>query len=152
MLPNDPAGELPLYYIITGFFSGYQVKSLTREDALPQNHKKTKTMKTDFDTAKTASLAGLVDYSKEAIVSKTLIKKETGTVTLFAFDKGQGLSEHTTPFNAMVQVVDGEALVIIDKKKYKVSAGEFIIMPADVPHALDAEERFKMLLTMIKSN
>lgn len=108
-------------------------------------------MKTDFDTAKTANLAGLVDYSNEAIVSKTLIKKETGTVTLFAFDKGQGLSEHTTPFNAMVQVVDGEAVVIIDKKQHKVSAGEFIIMPADVPHALDAEERFKMLLTMIKS-
>jgi quercetin dioxygenase-like cupin family protein len=108
-------------------------------------------MKTDFDTAKTANLAGLVDYSNEAIVSKTLIKKETGTVTLFAFDKGQGLSEHTTPYNAMVQVVDGEAVVFIDKKQYKLSAGEFIIMPADVPHALDAEERFKMLLTMIKS-
>jgi quercetin dioxygenase-like cupin family protein len=108
-------------------------------------------MKTDFDTAKTASLAGLVDYSKEAIVSKTLIKKETGTVTLFAFDKGQGLSEHTTPYNAMVQVVDGAAVIIIDKKRHEVAAGEFIIMPADVPHALDAEERFKMLLTMIKS-
>ena len=108
-------------------------------------------MKTDFDTAKTANLEGLIDYSAEAIVSKTLIKKETGTVTLFAFDKGQGLSEHTAPFNAMVQVVDGEAVVIIDKKQHKVSAGEFIIMPADVPHALDAEERFKMLLTMIKS-
>ena len=108
-------------------------------------------MKIDFDTAKTANLAELIDYSADAIVSKTLIKKDTGTVTLFAFDKGQGLSEHTTPFNAMVQVVDGEATVIIDKNKHTVSSGEFIIMPADVPHALDAEKRFKMLLTMIKS-
>lgn len=108
-------------------------------------------MKTDFDTAKTANLSGLIDYSDEAIVSKTLIKRDTGTVTLFAFDKGQGLSEHTTPYNAMVQVVDGAALVIIDKKRYEVGTGEFIIMPADIPHALDAEERFKMLLTMIKS-
>ncbi len=108
-------------------------------------------MKTDFDTSKTADLAGLIDYSNEAIVSKTLIKKETGTVTLFAFDTGQGLSEHTAPFNAMVQVVDGKAVVIIDKKRHVVGAGEFIIMPADVPHALDAEVRFKMLLTMIKS-
>jgi len=108
-------------------------------------------MKTDFDTAKTANLAGLIDYSGEAIVSKTLIKRDTGTVTLFAFDKGQGLSEHTTPYNAMVQVVDGAAVVIIDKKRYEVGTGEFIIMPADVPHALDAEEKFKMLLTMIKS-
>jgi quercetin dioxygenase-like cupin family protein len=109
-------------------------------------------MKTEFDTAKTAHLAELISYSAEAIVSKTLIKKETGTVTLFAFDKGQGLSEHTTPYDAMVQVVDGEATVIIDKKEHKVKAGEFIIMPANIPHALDAGVQFKMVLIMIKSN
>jgi len=108
-------------------------------------------MKTEFDTARTANLNELIQYSDEAIVSKTLIKRESGTVTLFAFDKGQGLSEHTAPFNAMVQVVDGKASVYIDKKEHLVSSGEFIIMPANITHALDAKERFKMLLTMIKS-
>lgn len=109
-------------------------------------------MKTEFETSKTADLETLIDYSGDAVVSKTLIKKDTGTVTLFSFDKGQGLSEHTAPYDAMVQVVDGKALITIDKKAYEVAAGEFIIMPADVPHALEAKEKFKMLLTMIKSN
>jgi len=110
-----------------------------------------KNMNTDFDVAKTANMASLVDYATDAIVSKTLIKKETGTVTLFAFDKGQGLSEHTAPFNAMVNVIDGEGVVIIDKKEHLVAAGEFIIMPANITHALDAKSKFKMILTMIKS-
>ncbi|MDA3824173.1 MAG: cupin domain-containing protein [Bacteroidales bacterium] len=108
-------------------------------------------MKTEFDTAKKANLEQLIDYSNEAIVSKTLIKKDTGTVTLFAFDKGQGLSEHAAPFNAMVQVVDGVGSIFIDKIEHLVSAGEFIIMPANITHSLEANERFKMLLTMIKS-
>jgi len=108
-------------------------------------------MNTDFDVAKTANMASLVDYAPDAVVSKTLIKKETGTVSLFAFDKGQGLSEHTAPFNAMVNVIDGEAIIIIDKVKHLVKAGEFIIMPANITHALDANERFKMILTMIKN-
>jgi len=108
-------------------------------------------MNTDFDVAKTANMASLVDYATDAVVSKTLIKKETGTVSLFAFDKGQGLSEHTAPFNAMVNVIDGEAIIIIDKVKHLVKAGEFIIMPANITHALDASERFKMILTMIKN-
>lgn len=108
-------------------------------------------MKTEFDTAVTTNLAALISYSDEAIVSKTLIKRESGTVTLFAFDKGQGLSEHTAPFNAMVQVVDGKASVFIDKKEHTVTAGEFIIMPANIPHSLEATEPFKMLLIMIKS-
>lgn len=107
-------------------------------------------MKTEFETSKKANLAALADYAKEAVVSKTLIKKDTGTVTLFAFDAGQGLSEHTAPFDAMVQVVDGEAAVYIDGKEHVVGKGEFIIMPANIPHALEAKRQFKMLLTMIK--
>ena len=87
----------------------------------------------------------------DAIVSKTLIDKETGTVTAFAFDKGQGLSEHTAPFDAMVQIIDGEAEIKIEDKKYIVKAGEMIIMPADKPHALDAKEKIKMILTLIRT-
>ena len=108
-------------------------------------------MNSEFDLAKTAHMASLVEYAKEAIVSKTLIKKETGTVSIFAFDKGQGLSEHTAPFDAMVHIIDGEAIIIIDGKEHKVSDGEFIIMPANITHAVDARNQFKMILTMIKS-
>lgn len=107
-------------------------------------------MKTEFETTKKANLSGLADYAKDAVVSKTLINKDTGTVTLFTFDAGQGLSEHTAPFDAMVQVVDGEASIYIDGKEHVVGAGEFIIMPANIPHALEAKKQFKMLLTMIK--
>lgn len=108
-------------------------------------------MKSEFETGRKANLAELIEYSSEAIVSKTLIRKDSGTVTLFAFDQGQGLSEHTAPFDAMVQIVDGEGVIIIDKKEYSLSQGEFIIMPGNVPHAVDARVKFKMLLTMIKS-
>ena len=108
-------------------------------------------MNNDFDVAKTANMEGLVEYAKDAVVSKTLIKKDTGTVSLFAFDKGQGLSEHTAPFNAMVHVIEGEAEIIIDRKGHTVKAGEFIIMPANITHSLDATQKFKMVLTMIKS-
>jgi len=108
-------------------------------------------MKSEFETGRKANLGSLIDYSSEAIVSKTLIRKDSGTVTLFAFDQGQGLSEHTAPFNAMVQIVDGEGIIIIDKKEHSLSHGEFIIMPGNVPHAVDAKVKFKMLLTMIKS-
>ncbi len=108
-------------------------------------------MNSEFELAKKADMASLVDYPKDAIVSKTLIKKETGTVTLFAFDKGQGLSEHTAPFDAMVHIMDGEAIIIIDGNEHSLSKGEFIIMPANIPHAVDARSQFKMLLTMIKS-
>jgi len=92
----------------------------------------------------------LTEYQSEAVVSKTLIKKGKGTVTAFAFDKGQGLSEHTAPFDAMVQIVDGVAEIILDGQSNTVSQGEMIIMPANIPHALKANQRFKMLLTMIK--
>ena len=96
-------------------------------------------------------LKKLVDYQTASVVSKTIIKQPTGTVTLFAFDKGEGLSEHTTPFDALVYLVDGEAEITISGKLNSVKKGEMIIMPANQPHALKAKERFKMLLVMIKS-
>ncbi|MBC8213118.1 MAG: cupin domain-containing protein [Candidatus Marinimicrobia bacterium] len=98
----------------------------------------------------TQNIQKLTDYQADSVVSKTLIKKETGTVTLFAFDKGQGLSEHTAPFDAMVQIVDGEAEILIDGTPHIVKSGEMIIMPANKPHALKAVEKFKMMLVMIK--
>lgn len=93
----------------------------------------------------------LIDYQDGAIVSKTIIGKQTGSVTLFAFDKGQGLSEHTAPFDALVYVVDGQAEVVISGEKSTVNKGQLIIMPADKPHALTASQRFKMALIMIKT-
>ena len=101
--------------------------------------------------AQALNLADLVSYQKNAVVSKTVIQKKTGTVTLFAFDKGQGLSEHTAPFDALVFVPDGKARITIAGKAHIVTKGEFIIMPANKPHALKATEKFKMLLIMIKS-
>lgn len=91
-----------------------------------------------------------VDYSTDGIVSKKIIQKPVGNITLFAFDKGQELSEHSAPFDALIQVLDGNAQIIIDKKPYEVSAGNSIIMPANIPHAVKATVKFKMLLTMIK--
>ena len=103
------------------------------------------------DEPKAERLADLVTYQEGSVVSKTLIKKPTGTVTLFAFDQGQALSEHTAPFDAMVCVLDGKAEVAIDGTPITVGAGEMLIMPANRPHALSAKERFKMMLVMIKS-
>ncbi len=101
--------------------------------------------------AKPADMAELVQYQAGSVVSRTLIKKDTGTVTLFAFAEGQGLSEHTAPYDALVYVLDGTASIDIDGSSHKVSAGETIIMPADAPHALQAPRPFKMLLVMIRS-
>ena len=98
-----------------------------------------------------SKLVDLVAYQEGSVVSKTLMEKETGTVTLFAFDKGQGLSEHTAPFDAMVCVLDGVADMTIAGKPVTVRQGEAIIMPANEPHALEATERFKMMLVMIRS-
>lgn len=100
---------------------------------------------------KVQELSQLVGYQDGAIVSKELINKETGTVTLFAFDQGQGLSEHTAPFDALVQVLEGKAQITLSGKPFEVKAGQMIIMPANEPHALKAPERFKMALVMIKS-
>ena len=102
--------------------------------------------------AKTADIPALVDYQSGAVVSRTIIERKTGTVTLFAFDKGQGLSEHTAPFDALVHIIDGEALITIAGKPITLKAGEVTIMPADKPHGLKAPERFKMMLVMIRGN
>lgn len=102
-------------------------------------------------TGQIQTSANLVNYQEGSIVSKEIIKKDKGSVTFFAFDKGQGLSEHTAPFDAMVYVLDGEALVLIDGKPYNPKVGEMILLPANKPHALKANQRFKMMLVMIKS-
>jgi quercetin dioxygenase-like cupin family protein len=96
-------------------------------------------------------LNDMVEYQAGSVVSRTLIKKEKGTVTLFAFDKGQGLSEHTAPFDAMVSVLEGKVEVSISGNPSIVSGGEMIIMPANEPHALKAVENFKMMLIMIRT-
>ena len=97
------------------------------------------------------NMASLVDYQKGAVVSRQIINKQTGTVTVFSFDKGEGLSEHTAPFDALVQILDGEAEVTISGKPNKLVTGEMIIMPANAPHSLKALARFKMALIMIRS-
>ena len=102
-------------------------------------------------TAQVLPLNDLIAYQEGAVVSRTLIDKKVGTLTLFAFGAGQGLSEHTAPYDATIQVIDGEAEVIIEGTGYAVKAGEMIIMPANRPHAVRANERFKMLLIMIRA-
>lgn len=92
----------------------------------------------------------LVEYQQGSIVSRTLIDRDTGTVTLFAFDRGQSLSEHTAPFDAIIMVLDGTASITIANRPYDVGAGEAIVMPANIPHSVKAISRFKMLLTMIR--
>ena len=96
-------------------------------------------------------LVDLIAYQEASVVSKTLIEREAGTITLFAFDKAQGLSEHTVPFDAMVCVLDGVAEITISGNPVVVRQGEMLVMPAGEPHALKAVERFKMMLTMIRS-
>ena len=96
-------------------------------------------------------LSEMIEYADGAIVSKTILQKKTGTITLFAFDKGQKLSEHQSPFDAVVQVVEGKARLTIGGEENQVQSGDIIIMPANVLHAVAAGERFKMLLTMIRS-
>ncbi|MFH1821545.1 MAG: cupin domain-containing protein [Methanobacteriota archaeon] len=103
-------------------------------------------------TGRVLGFAGLIDYQDGAVVSREMIRKKTGTVTLFAFSKGQGLSEHTAPFDALVHIVDGEADITISGKKFHVKKGEMIIMPANKPHALKAVRKFKMILTMVRSD
>jgi quercetin dioxygenase-like cupin family protein len=97
-------------------------------------------------------LADHVAYAEGSVVSKMLLKKDAGNITLFSFAKGQGLSEHTAPFDALVYILDGQARITLGGRGKNVSAGQMLIMPADVPHALYAEERFKMLLIMIRGD
>ncbi len=97
------------------------------------------------------SLAGAIDYQQDAVVSKTVLAKKSGTLTLFAFDKGQGLSEHSAPYDAFVYIFDGEAEITIGGREHIVKNGEMIVLPAQIPHALKASSRYKMMLIMIKS-
>ena len=96
-------------------------------------------------------LVDLVDYQEGSVVSRTIVKKKTGTVTVFAFDAGEGLSEHTAPFDALVYVIEGEARIVVSGETFAVREGEMLVMPADEPHAVHADDRFKMVLTMIRS-
>lgn len=107
--------------------------------------------RSDDIIAKKAILVELVDYQRSSVVSRTILEQREGTVTLFAFDEGQGLSEHTAPYNAMVHVLDGEADISISGKTNRLREGEAIIMPANQPHSIKATKRFKMMLTMIRS-
>ncbi len=102
-------------------------------------------------TVKAIKLADLVNYQEGSIVSRTIIDKKTGTVTLFAFYKGQGLSEHTAPFDTLIYLLEGEAEITIAGKPYNLKEGEMIIMPANQPHTVNATQKFKMILIMIRS-
>jgi quercetin dioxygenase-like cupin family protein len=104
----------------------------------------------EFDKDRVFRFEEEVNYSDGSIVSKNVLKRDTGNISLFAFDKGEGLSEHTAPFDAMVQVVDGKAEITIGGKIHLLEKGDSIIMPANIPHALKAVEKYKMVLTMIK--
>ena len=101
--------------------------------------------------ARAVKLIDLAEYQEGSVVSRTIIDKKTGTVTFFAFDEGQGLSEHTAPFDALVYLLEGEAEVVISGKPLRLKEGEMVIMPANQPHALRAVKKFKMILSMIRS-
>jgi quercetin dioxygenase-like cupin family protein len=101
--------------------------------------------------AQAVNLNGMIDYQASSVVSRTIIDKKAGTVTLFAFDQGEGLSEHTAPYDALVYILDGEADIVISGKPIRLKKGEITIMPANEPHALSAATKFRMLLTMIRS-
>ena len=103
-----------------------------------------------METSTLFRLADHIVYSENSVVSKTIVKKPTGTITLFAFDKGQGLSPHVAPFDALVQVVDGECVFSVAEKKNNMITGDCIILPAGIVHAVESVTPFKMLLTMIK--
>ena len=108
-------------------------------------------MKNQIESAKIFISSESVDYADNSVVSKTIIKKPAGNITLFAFDKGEGLAEHSTPHEAMVQILDGKAEIIIGGNPNNLQSGECIILPADIPHSLKATEKFKMMLVMLKS-
>jgi quercetin dioxygenase-like cupin family protein len=105
----------------------------------------------EFEKSKVFSFDDSIEYSDGGIVSKTVLKKETGNISLFSFDKGEALSEHTAPFDAMILVVDGRGEIIIGGNSFFLEKNQSIIMPANITHAVKAAEKFKMVLTMIKS-
>ena len=105
-----------------------------------------------MEKGKQFNVASGIEYAEGAVVSKTIIKEPTGTITLFAFDKGQGLSPHTAPFDALIQVIEGKVTITVGDERAEMEAGEAIILPANITHAVGATESFKMLLTMIKTN
>ncbi len=107
--------------------------------------------KSEMAPAEALSLGSLVNYQEGAVVSRTLVKRPTSTITLFAFDEGQGLSEHTTPFDALAHILEGTAEITVSGKPITAKAGDAVLMPANQPHALKAPAKFKMLLTMIRS-
>lgn len=107
-------------------------------------------MANEFAKDQKFSFAAEVEYSSGGIVSKNVIKRPTGNISLFAFDKGESLSTHSAPFDALIQVLDGKARIVIGDNPHELSQGESIIMPANIPHSVEATEKFKMLLTMIK--
>lgn len=107
--------------------------------------------KREIPNAEVVRLTDLVNYQEGAVVSRTLLARATGTVTLFAFDEGQGLTEHTSPFDALAHLLEGEAEISVSGKPLHTTAGETVLMPANQPHSLKALTRFKMLLTMIRS-
>jgi quercetin dioxygenase-like cupin family protein len=106
----------------------------------------------EFTNSEVFSFSGSVDYADGAIVSKTVLKKESGNISLFAFARGEALSEHTAPFDALIQVVDGSGEIVIGTRSFLLETGQCIILPANIPHAVKAVEKFKMVLTMIKSD
>jgi len=108
-------------------------------------------MSNPTDTAKTFIPVNSIEYADKSVVSKTILKKPSGNITLFAFDQGEGLAEHTTPHEAMVQVMDGNVEITIGGVAHNLLAGQSIILPANIPHALKAIEKFKMMLIMIKN-
>jgi quercetin dioxygenase-like cupin family protein len=122
---------------------------LQRKDTIMLEDKNSAEIK--FEPAQAVKLASLVEYQSGSIVSREILKVTTGKVTLFAFDEGEALSEHTSPFNALVHIVEGEAEITIAGQPHRVTAGELILMPAQQPHALRAIKRFKMVLTMLRS-
>lgn len=104
-----------------------------------------------IETARIFVPAESIEYADGSVVSKTIVKKPTGNITLFAFDKGEGLAEHSSPHEALVQLLDGKAEITIGGTPYNLQSGQSIILPANIPHSLKAHQKFKMMLTMIKS-
>ena len=126
------------------------VNANVEEMARPAVEDETKN-RSEIPTANTVELGNIVSYQAGAVVSRAIVSRKTGTITLFAFDAGQGLSEHTAPFDALVHVLEGKAEIAIKGEPFQLSGGEAILLPANHPHAVRATSRFKMLLVMIRS-